>query len=340
MLDGTIKAVSCRNTFVIHMSDGNWYNNSGSTIDPLPTVYDLHTNNLRSDIHDTTKGETPITANVYSILSFADPSDCSGSAYKTCDYFLGTNSMQWAAMYGGFNTICNPANLPYPDTNPTFNSATTPFCISTCTPSWTLGSYSCSGTNSPNRCCAEWNANKDTTRKGMPDNYYYAKSGAQLQQALTNIIANITQQIGSSSAVATVAQQNTEGALIIRGAFEARAPDSDVADSTRYLWFGHLENFWPDKNGNYDFELFPTDTLCKSVLADSNAAGEANCRDAAMSPQWPSPASRAVYTTKNGVLTQFTTGNITPTDLGSDEHGYHHTRCNRKLGTWDGSNRV
>ena len=98
----TNEAVPCRQTYIIHMSDGNWYNNSGSTIDPLPTVYKLHTTNLRPDIAPT--GQTPITANIFEILQFANSADCSGSS-PTCDYFLGMNSMKWAAMYGGFNAL-------------------------------------------------------------------------------------------------------------------------------------------------------------------------------------------------------------------------------------------
>ncbi|MGO9116406.1 MAG: hypothetical protein ACLQPD_02220 [Desulfomonilaceae bacterium] len=183
-------------------------------------VYKLHTTNLRPDI--TQAGQTPITANIYSILMFASPSDCSGSS-PTCDYFLGNNSMQWAAMYGGFNALsgCTPSTYPYPESNTSFNSATTPFCLSQCPPyaPLTAGSYKCSATGSLNKCCAEWNASKDPTRAGVPDNFSYASNGLALQTALSNIINNITQQLGSSSAVATVAQQNTEGALIFPRGF-------------------------------------------------------------------------------------------------------------------------
>ena len=179
----------------------------------------------------------------------------------------------------------------------------------------------------------------------MPDNYYYAKNGAQLQQALTNIISNITQQIGSSSAVATVAQQNTEGALIIRGAFEARAPAADVADSNRYMWFGHLENYWPDKNGNYDFEIYTSaaDTLCKGITADALATGEVHCWDAAMSPLWPSPADRAVYTSKKGSdgvvrLIRLTEANVVTnpgnTQLGAADFGVADVTAARSLVSW------
>jgi type IV pilus assembly protein PilY1 len=362
----TPKAVSCRSTYVVHMSDGNWYNNSGSTLDPLPKIYQLHTSNLRSELTPQ-PGQTPITANIFSILAFADAGDCddchscsrcsscsgksctscSGDACANtcvplCDYFLGQNSMQWAAMYGGFNPLsgCTPATYPWPQSGTSFNSATTPFCMASCTPSSSISSggvYNCAGTTAPNRCCAEWNANKDPSRKGMPDNYYYAKNGAQLQTALNNIIANITQQLGSSSAVATVAQQNTEGALVIRGAFEARAPTTDTADANRFLWFGHLESYWPDKNGNYDFQLFTSqaDTLCKGIMADSLAAGETNCWDAAISTDpragpWPLPSARAVYTSKqdsSGVwrLIQLTDTNIVnnpnTTQLGAADFG-------------------
>ncbi|MGO9264718.1 MAG: hypothetical protein ACLQBA_07510, partial [Candidatus Binataceae bacterium] len=311
----TSQAVPCRNTYVIHLSDGNWYNNSGSTIDPLPMVYQLHTTNLRPDIAPT--GQTPVTASIFEILQFASSADCGGSNYSTCDYFLGGNSMQWAAMYGGFNPLsgCTPATYPWPQSSTSFNSATTPFCIAKCTPSWSVGNYSCTGTSAPNACCAEWNANRSAGRQGVPDNFYYASNGTQLEAALTNILQGITQQTGSSSAVATVAQQSSEGDLVIRGAFEARAPTSDKADSNRCIWFGHLESFWPDASGNYDFALFPTDTLCKSVLTDGAAAGEYNCWDAAMTPPWPSPASRLVYTSKLGTDGQVRVVELTTTNI-------------------------
>ena len=381
-VNGTMvnKPVSCRTTYVIHMSDGNWFNNSGSTTDPIPKIWQLHTANLRPEI--ATTGMTPINANIFSILAFASPSDCdncsacsncsscsgkkctsctggtgfcANTCVPLCDYFLGQNSMQWAAMYGGFNTLsgCTPSTYPWPKSDTSFNSATTPFCMAQCTPSSSVSSggvYNCTGTTSPNRCCAEWNSNKDPSRKGMPDNYYYAQNGAQLQTSLNAIVSNITQQLGSSSAVATVAQQNTEGALVIRGAFEARGPTTDAADAGRFLWFGHLESYWPDQDGNYDFQLFTSqaDTLCKGLMGDALAANKINCWDAAMSTDpktgpWPSPASRAVYTSKkdsSGVwhLIQLTDSNIVSspsnTQLGPTDFGVADLATAKALVQW------
>ena len=60
---GQQKSVSCRQTYVIHLTDGNWYHNSGSTVDPVPMVWTLHAganngNGLRPTVSGT--GGTPI----------------------------------------------------------------------------------------------------------------------------------------------------------------------------------------------------------------------------------------------------------------------------------------
>ncbi len=117
VVGGVQKAVSCRQTYVIHLTDGNWYCNSGSTVDPVPNVWTLHAgaNNgkgLRTDVSGS--GGTPIFANIFAIFCFASPSDY--------DYSYGVNSLQWEAMYGGFNALpnCTPSNYPWPMTSTTF----------------------------------------------------------------------------------------------------------------------------------------------------------------------------------------------------------------------------
>ncbi len=241
VVGGVQKAVSCRQTYVIHLTDGNWYDNSGSTVDPVPNVWTLHAgaNNgkgLRTDVSGS--GGTPIFANIFAIFCFASTSDP--------DYNYGVNSLQWEAMFGGFNALpnCTPSNYPWPMTGTSFNSATKTFSISQCPTS-----------SSPNKpCCEEWDlgttvctSNFTSGCKGVPDHFFNASNGELIEQALQNILTNITQQTAASSAVATVAQQSAEGDLIIRGAFEARAPSTDTADACRFLWFGHLESYWPDK---------------------------------------------------------------------------------------------
>ena len=60
----------------------------------------------------------------------------------------------------------------------------------------------------------------------------------------------------------------------------------------RYLWWGHLESFWPDNDGQYDFELptYADMVMCKKM----KAAGATHCWDAAMPSsltggQWSQP---------------------------------------------------
>ncbi len=101
----------------------------------------------------------------------------------------------------------------------------------------------------------------------MPDNYFECSEGSQLQNALQKVLTGAIVKNATASAVATVAQETQEGSLIIRGLFHASDPDT----VGRYLWRGHLEAYWPDNTGHYDFETNP----CFEIT------GTKNCWDAA-----------------------------------------------------------
>ena len=165
------------------------------------------------------------------------------------------------------------------------------------------------GTSSP--CGGTGQPTCTSGYKGVPDNFFNASNGTLIKQALQNILANITQTTAASSAVATVAQQGTEGDLILRGAFEARAPSTDTTDAGRLVWFGHLESYWPNSSGQYDFVTNPTKTLCEQMPSP------ANCWDTAMQPPlYPANyTTRLVYTSKVGSdgvtrLIQFSPSNV------------------------------
>lgn len=95
----------------------------------------------------------------------------------------------------------------------------------------------------------QWDANGD----GVPDNYYAAKDGWQLENQILTVFGRIFAQ-GSGGAVATVSQEIRAGDIVIRGAF-----DHTVNEGwSKAVWAGHLEVYWPDADtAKYDFENFP-----------------------------------------------------------------------------------
>ncbi len=149
-----MKAVPCRKSYVIVVSDGVW----NGTVDPYVPAFDMHTKDLRGDTG--LVGDQVV--DVSTVFAFRSRDDL----------IYGTRSMKWTAMYGGFHDTsgCNDG-APYPQTK----SSTVNTSKSTAFPP-TTGSC---GSTSANSCCKEWTAGKGT-RLGWPDNYYEATSGDQL----------------------------------------------------------------------------------------------------------------------------------------------------------------
>jgi type IV pilus assembly protein PilY1 len=276
---GELKPVACRKSFVILMSDGVWSSQHGAgsvcnNNDPIVPAKNMHTSDLRTDNTDLPGNQT---ADVYTIFAFAPTS--------SEDYIHGSNSMKWIAMYGGFtdltaSTTCQ-AGWPYPKNSFKLDSSNNDstdatFNITQCTQT------------TPNACCKEWTTGTGAL-KGIPDNYFDAQSGDQLVAAIQEILSRVSQKTASSSAVATVAQQTGEGDQIIRAMFEAKPPDTDTINAGKLLWWGHLEAYWPNKDGYYEFELSGRNLsgsliMCKDFLAKWGATGTdpANCWDAAI----------------------------------------------------------
>ncbi len=280
--DGTYQSVTCRKSYTILVSDGNW----NGSLDPIKPAYDFHSGDMRTDID----GIQNVT--LFSIFSFNDPT--------SSEYTAGSNSMKWTALYGGWRELPNcKSGWPFGTSGYNIKSDTTTFCIKQCP------NLNCPAPRQsvPDPCCKEWDLNYDLYTsgdglgKGIPDNYYEPQTGGQLRDTLVRILLQVEQQNASSSAVATVAQQTGEGDIIIRGMFEAKPPDDDTTNVGKYLWFGHLESYWPTNDGYYDFELY-TQVLCKDIRTAH--PGAFHCWDAAMPSAlggpWPAPSSRTVFT--------------------------------------------
>ncbi len=199
--------VPCRKSYVITISDGEW--NTGG--DPIYITHKSHVNDIRSDL------EGKQSLDHYTVFIFSDEQG-------------GIRAMKNMAMYGGFVDKDEndwPYNVTsYPDTSKTTDLP------SVCDPS--------NGT--PPDACKEWDKNGD----GLPDHYFEANKGEELERALVQIFEEI-QDRGSASSVASTTQQFIGRDIVIRGAFKHN-PSNDI------IWEGSFGVFWPDSCGVYEFQ--------------------------------------------------------------------------------------
>ena len=89
----------------------------------------------------------------------------------------------------------------------------------------------------------EWDKNSD----GIPDNYYEAADGYQLEQAMLDIIADIAAKISSASGVAMLSVGTKAGGSTVQGQFYPRKKYStgELLD-----WVGTCQSLWLDPFGN------------------------------------------------------------------------------------------
>jgi Tfp pilus tip-associated adhesin PilY1 len=251
--DAASQAVPCRKSFIIMVSTGMNSDNP----DPTIAVSHMHGLDVRPD---TQWGDLPGTQDVkvYTIYAFAsDPPQCdTDPTFTPSQMICGRRAMKTVSSFGGYTNISGCGSVssdkPYTFGSTPNNSSNVywPRCESgqCCDPNGTF--------DMP--CCQEWNKVWDrdgdqiNEAKGIPDNYYEASDGKQLQSALMKILFEIVSVNAAASAVATVSQEIKSGDVIVRGAFRATDPET----LNKFLWYGHLESFWPDptKNNKYDFE--------------------------------------------------------------------------------------
>jgi hypothetical protein len=338
---GALTAVPCRKSFVLLMSDGEW----NGSVDPVIPAYSMRTGasssgssptgDLRTDIANpaiTTKTGTttlPQTVSTFAVLTFA-----AGDTQ-------GISAMKAITMYGGFTHVnsCGTVNSssfwPYPETGYPSSSLTlfSSGYISKCDPTVPLPS----GHSYNTTCCPEWDAIWDrlgdgsNLDKGVPDNYFEADNGQQLAASLATILQTVLVTDASASAVATVSQQLSDGDDVIRGVFEASDPNA----ISNYLWYGHLESYWPFPDPSspgsmvYDFDLSCNVGLrCEQMPGTGCGGGTtAHCWDAAVFLDQLTPVGASTPPTGRNVLTYdptgaypnrvkpFNTTTITSTDL-------------------------
>ena len=137
------------------------------------------------------------------------------------------------------------------------------------------------------------------------------RSGQDLATALTAVLNDIMSRNASAGAVATVSQQTGADDIVIRGAFDALPSTGTVTTgsvSPQYLWYGHIDAFWPFQSSTsllYDFQL-PCNTVNGSPLLcyqiPTQGCGTSNCFDFATclwdttQACYQTPTARTVFT--------------------------------------------
>lgn len=313
---GNAVAVSCRKSFVVLVSDGEWTDGYVDPVKPAQWMHDPSKTTFRSDISD-------VHVSTYAIMAFS----------KTTS---GYNAMKAVAMYGSFKHItgCGSSKAyPYPQTAFPSNSKNMSWPVSYCDSSKSNCSSSCSTSCFCATCCAEWNATYDRDgdgteeSKGIPDYYYQADDGKKLEEALTKVMSAVTTGNAAASAVATVSQETSSDDVIIRGVFQAADPDNP----TDFLWKGHLEAFFPFTSSGstvYDFELSSftkTSDPDLSGLCIGLATADRHCWDSGKILYDKSPVTpdnRLIYTwlydssTSTYAQKEFKSENLSISDLG------------------------
>ena len=89
---------------------------------------------------------------------------------------------------------------------------------------------------------AEWDENED----GIPDTYYEAQDGSELENKLTSAINDILERASSGTAVSVLATSQEGEGNIVQAYFRPK-----VTQETRTLeWLGYVHSLWVDSQGN------------------------------------------------------------------------------------------
>ena len=199
------KAVPCRKSFVLLMSDGEW--NAGG--EPIDEVYQTHVNDLRSDMAETQ------TLTYYTIFeAFTSVAED------------GQTAMQNIAMYGGFVDM-DDSGWPYNRTGyPSPDSKS----------SGLLPQSPCDPYSQWEDMCKEWDKDGD----GLPDNYFAASSGTELVNSIRSAFEKILKQVSAGTAVSVLASSEGSGANMLQAVFY---PKRTIGTSD-LLWTGVMQNLW------------------------------------------------------------------------------------------------
>ena len=86
----------------------------------------------------------------------------------------------------------------------------------------------------------EWDSDED----GVPDNYFAAPSGYELEEALIAAITDILKRTSSGTAVSVLSEEAESGANLLQAVFCPEKSFSEGANVYTLNWVGHLYNWW------------------------------------------------------------------------------------------------
>ncbi len=199
------KIIPCKRTAIILISDGEW---NGSK-DPINPAYEMHVNDLRSDLEGTQN------ADVYTLFTFSDSQQ-------------GKNAMESTAAAGTFIDLDNN-NQPY-DINIYDWSTDINFPRPNCNPN---------GTYKDN--CKEWDKDGD----GVPNAFFYASNGDELEEALNNIFISILKNEYAGGSVAVLGQRSKENSstgVVLKGSVLGQA--LFYTEKYGVDWIGKVYGYW------------------------------------------------------------------------------------------------
>ncbi len=207
--------VGCRKNFVLLISDGEW--NDGY-IDPVIPARENYVNDIRTDIDG-----------VQNIITYALYTSFSNSSVR------GRNSLQQVAMYGGFEDF-DSNTWPYNRSGYPSDSRDV-----------TLPASPCDPLSSMNDSCKEWDKTGANGKPdGIPDNYFEASDGNELESQLMNAIAEMLKRASSGTAVSVLATTGDgEGAV-----YQAFFYPKKLENFESRNWIGYIQALFVDKYGN------------------------------------------------------------------------------------------
>jgi len=95
------------------------------------------------------------------------------------------------------------------------------------------------GNNKPD-LQSEWDEDGD----GVPDNYFEAENGAELEAALEKILTDILRQVSSGTSVSVLAEKTKKGSLMLQAVFYPERQFGSGSNVKKVDWIGYLYTWW------------------------------------------------------------------------------------------------
>lgn len=200
------KAIPCRKSFVLLISDGAW----NGKVDPATVARIMRTTDQRSDLSGS---QTVVT---YSVYAFGDKDPTTK--------LQGQRAMITTAIFGGFDDY-DSNGYPYPFANVPADSREVAYPLTECGKDGRWDTK-----------CKEW----DKDGKGLPYNFFEADNGESLKSSLISALNDILRRASSGTAASVLASSEGSGANILQSVFYPKR----MFDNTEISWTGEMQNLW------------------------------------------------------------------------------------------------